>query len=273
MPPCIVVIPCYNEADRLPVDAFAGFNARGHSVRFLMVDDGSTDATQSVLQSLHRRDPQRFSVLRLPQNSGKAEAVRRGILSAMAEPVETVGFWDADLATPLEAIPEFLDTMQQNPQLQLVIGARVKLLGRHVERRPLRHYLGRVFATAASLALRLPVYDTQCGAKMFRVTQQTRRLFATPFCTNWIFDVELLARLVRLRKAAGLASPEQCVYELPLTQWRDVAGSKVRPRDFVKSFFELLRIYRRYLSRRAVWPPGEGLELTEVLADESRRAA
>jgi len=277
MPECVVVIPCYNEAARLPVDAFNAFVARGLPVRFLMVDDGSTDATQSVLQSLHRRNPQRFDVLRLPQNSGKAEAVRRGMLQAMTGPVETVGFWDADLATPLEAIPEFLDVLDRNPQLQIVIGARVKLLGRRIERRPLRHCLGRVFATTASLALRLPVYDTQCGAKMFRVTPQTRLLFATPFCTNWIFDVELLARLVRLHKAAGLDPPEQCVYELPLAEWRDVAGSKVRPRDFVKSFFELLRIYRKYLRRRAVWPPDEMRESPEVLADEStdgsRRAA
>ena len=79
MPECVVVIPCYNEAVRLPVDAFEAFVTRGHPVRFLMVNDGSTDDTQSVLESLHRRNPQRFDVLRLPQNGGKAEAVRRGM--------------------------------------------------------------------------------------------------------------------------------------------------------------------------------------------------
>ena len=142
----------------------------------------------------------------------------------------------------------------------------------------MRHYLGRVFATAASAALRLPVYDTQCGAKMFRATPETRRLFETPFCTNWIFDVELLARFIRLRKGAGLEPPEKCVYELPLHAWRDVAGSKVRPRDFLKSFFELLRVYWTYLRGGAVWPPAGGSEATDAAAekppkDSRRRAA
>lgn len=247
MSPCTIVVPCYNEAARLDVAAFERFAADGHPQQFLFVNDGSTDETGAVLQRLSQPDPQRFMVHALPRNQGKAEAVRQGVLRAIDQGCELVGYWDADLATPLEAIPPLCEFLRSRPELAIVVGARVRLLGRQIERRPLRHYLGRVFATAASLTLRLPIYDTQCGAKLFRATPEIRRLFEEPFRSKWIFDVELLARFCHARRAAGLA-PETAIYEWPLDQWRDVAGSKVRARDFVTAFVELARIYWSYRS-------------------------
>ena len=256
---CIVVVPCYNEAARLDTHAFRQFAAQGHPQRFLFVDDGSTDDTSEVLETLRRYSPQRFDVCRLPHNMGKAEAVRQGMLRALRSRVDSVGFWDADLATPLEAIPQFCRILRRNPRMQMVIGVRLKLLGRSIERRIVRHCLGRIFARAASLVLGLPVCDTQCGAKLFRASPEVHALFQQPFYTNWVFDVELLARLIHGRKAgrksAGAPPPlddsketvENCIYELPLDRWRDVAGSKVRARDFFKSFFELAHIYWSYL--------------------------
>ena len=272
---CIIVVPCYNEAARLDTAAFREFVSRGHPQRFLFVNDGSTDDTAAVLESLRRQNPDRFDVCHLPRNKGKAEAVRRGVLRALGSRVDAVGFWDADLATPLEEIPQFCELLEHNPRLQMVIGARVKLLGRTIERRILRHYLGRTFATAASVVLRLPVYDTQCGAKLFRVTEEIRAMFEEPFRTNWIFDVELLARFIRGRKAGDLEAAEEAIYELPLTQWRDVAGSKVKARDFFKSFFELARIYWTYLrpGAAAVSPisvPSADQAATERPDDSSR---
>jgi hypothetical protein len=189
-------------------------------------------------------------MLDLPRNSGKAEAVRQGMLKALTQDPAFVGYWDADLATPLDAIPQFMDVLSAKPELQLAIGSRVRLLGRSIDRRPTRHYLGRVFATAASLVLRLPVYDTQCGAKLIRVSPATRGLFAQPFRTNWVFDVELLARFLQSYPRKTGFSAVDSIYEIPLIEWRDVEGSKVKARDFFKSFFELLAIYRAY--RRSV---------------------
>jgi dolichyl-phosphate beta-glucosyltransferase len=252
---CIVVVPCYNEAARLDTAAFQQFVACGHSQQILFVNDGSTDDTAAVLEALRGWNPQRFDVYHLPRNMGKAEAVRQGVLRALRSRVDAVGFWDADLATPLEAIPQFCELLQHNPRLQMVIGARVKLLGRTIQRRLLRHWLGRLFATVASVVLRLPVYDTQCGAKLFRASPETHALFDQPFRTNWIFDVELLARFIRGRKAGGCKTAEEGIYELPLSQWRDVAGSNVKARDFFKSFFELVQVYWVYLRPGAAATP------------------
>jgi len=251
MATCTIVVPCYNEAARLDVDAFRRFRPPNLSLRFLLVNDGSTDDTASVLEFLRDLDPGQFIVHNLPANRGKAEAVRQGILLAFQEGAEMVGYWDADLATPLEMIPEFCEMLSQDARLQIVTGARVKLLGRAIQRRPLRHYLGRVFATAASAVLGVPMYDTQCGAKLFRATPEIRAIFEQPFRTNWVFDVELLARFLRNRKAERAEPAAGAIYELPLTEWRDVAGSKVKPQDFFRAFFELATIYWTCVRRRA----------------------
>jgi len=242
----ILVVPCYNEAARLDVAAFRRFAAE-HPQRFLFVNDGSTDATHDVLAKLHESDPRRFLLFDLPRNQGKAEAVRQGVLRAFEEGCDYVGYWDADLATPLAVIPQLHDFLETRPDIQIVVGARVRLLGRRIERRALRHYLGRVFATAASLTLGLAIYDTQCGAKLLRAGEETRRLFEEPFRTNWIFDVEMLARFVRGRRASGGEPAESAIYEWPLDEWRDVAGSKVKLRDFLKALFGMATIYWTYL--------------------------
>jgi len=237
-------VPCYNEGLRLPLDRFRQF-LKTSQVSFVFVDDGSRDNTAELIESLRTANEERVFLLRLPVNAGKAEAVRRGINFALDHAAEFVGYWDADLATPLEAIPEFLAVLEARPDLAMVFGSRVKLLGRQVQRRASRHYLGRVFATVVSVMLRMPIYDTQCGAKIFRVSPETRALFADPFHTRWVFDVELLARYIR-----ELRSPEAAaerIYELPLHCWEDVGGSKVKAVDFLIAFRDVLRIYWRYM--------------------------
>lgn len=128
-----------------------------------------------------------------------------------------------------------LELLRTSDQWKAVLASRVRLLGRDIQRGLFRHYAGRVFATAASLALRLPVYDTQCGAKIFVSTPALREALETPFESRWVFDVYLIARL--LNAAEPLHESE--ILEYPLLHWRDIPGSKLRFSSMVGAAFEL----------------------------------
>lgn len=247
---CVVVVPCYNEAARLQPLRFSEFLAQDERVDFLLVNDGSKDATLSVLETLRKKHPDRIRVLDKQPNGGKAEAVRAGMLAAIVgEGVAVTGFWDADLATPLDVIPQLLNKLMEDPGRQMIFGSRVRLLGHAIHRKPLRHYLGRCFATAVSIILALPIYDTQCGAKLFRVTPEFKSILASPFQSRWIFDVEIIARFMAIHnKDASFA--DEAIYENPLPRWEDVAGSKVGPLDFFTAFYELMRIRRTFRRTR-----------------------
>ena len=242
----IVVIPCYNEVRRLPIVTFQNFVRNESAVKFIFVNDGSADETLRVLEELHDFARDRVQICNLSENVGKAEAVRQGVLLAFESAPNYVGYWDADLATPLKAIASFSELLDRKPEVEMVFGARVQMLGRSIERSPLRHYPGRIFATAASVLLGIPIYDTQCGAKLFRVSPVVQSLFQEPFLDRWLLDVELIARLILERRGTGLVQAEEMIYEFPLDKWRDVPGSKVKPQDFVRAFAGLARIYLRY---------------------------
>jgi dolichyl-phosphate beta-glucosyltransferase len=242
-----LVIPCYNEALRLDVPRFRRYLERNSQTRILFVDDGSTDVTVHTLEQLSAGFEDCTEILRSGKNRGKAEAVRLGLTHALENfQQEVVGYWDADLATPLDAVECFAKILDSQPETEMVFGSRVKLLGRHVQRRATRHYLGRVFATVVSQMLRLPIYDTQCGAKVFRVTPEIRQIFAEPFLSKWVFDVEIIARYLKLY-GDDPKHLEQIIYEYPLETWVDIPGSKVRPGDFLKALKDLFRIKRKYL--------------------------
>jgi glycosyltransferase involved in cell wall biosynthesis len=240
-----LVVPCYNEERRLAPDAFERSLALEPRLSLRFVDDGSRDGTREVLERLRERAPERISVQALERNSGKAEAVRQGMLAAIDGGATAIGYWDADLATPLDELPGFVDVLERSGDVDVVLGSRVKLLGRRIERHLYRHVYGRAFATVVSLMLDLPVYDTQCGAKVFRGTEDVRAAFGEPFLSRWIFDVELLMRLVKSWNGRSLDAAQRIV-EIPLHTWTDVPGSKVTPRDAVRAIGELTALAKRY---------------------------
>ena len=110
-----IVVPCFNEAERLDIDTFVEFASDRAWLELLFVDDGSTDGTAEVLAAARQRAPGRIRCLTLAANSGKAEAVRRGVMDAIEKGRRLVGFWDADLATPLADVDDFRARIERSP--------------------------------------------------------------------------------------------------------------------------------------------------------------
>jgi glycosyltransferase involved in cell wall biosynthesis len=232
-------VPCYNEEHRLDRTRFLAF-ARDPRIELLFVDDGSKDGTARVLADLAAESRGGIAWFSLPKNAGKGEAVRQGLLRAIAEGADVVGYADADLSTPPEELLKLLERIEA-PGVQAVTGARVMLIGRHIERKRMRHYLGRIFASIAETILRMPFYDTQCGAKFFRATPLLREALSIPFTSRWAFDLELLGRLlVGMGDERGLRAGE--LIEVPLDEWVDVGGSKLHVGSMAKTLVDLAKI-------------------------------
>jgi glycosyltransferase involved in cell wall biosynthesis len=231
-----LVVPCFNERERLDLDQLRALCADGR-ISLVFVDDGSTDGTADVLRAL-QRDAAGVSLVALPHNQGKGAAVRAGLVHALAADPEWVGYLDADMSTPAVEIIRLIDLATATERFDVVLGSRLALLGRDIHRSPFRHYTGRVFATFASLVLHKAVYDTQCGAKLFRRTPAVAAAVATPFRSRWAFDVELLGRL----HDAGTAPAR--FWEEPLLAWHDRSGSRRTLAASVRASIDLLAIRR-----------------------------
>lgn len=229
-----LVIPCHNEAARLRTDEFLSALERFPFLTFCFVDDGSTDATAETLAFLAHASPA-IDAIYLPKNIGKAEAVRAGVRHVLERGTpEAVGFWDADLATPFDELPAFISAFARDGGADAVIGARWKHLGGRVARSVFRSCTGMLMKQLIRLVLRAPVYDTQCGAKIFtRATAE--EIFRHPFISPWLFDVELLKRLGKERLSAR-------VREVPLDVWHDIPGSNLRLTDSFRLLGDLVRI-------------------------------
>jgi glycosyltransferase involved in cell wall biosynthesis len=234
-----VVIPCHNEEKRLDSKKFEMFIDNETNVDFVFVNDGSSDSTLELLRKIEARNP-RCRVLDLRENRGKAAAVHAGFQEAFKHDYAYVGFWDADLATPLDDITRFVEIVKSG-KYDCVFGCRVLRMGTEIKRKTSRHYIGRIYATIISLLLGLPIYDTQCGAKIFRRSKYLEKTFEKPFRTKWVFDVEIIARMKMYQQDF-----HKRVYECPLEKWTDVEGSQVSLLDGLMAFVDLFKIWTRY---------------------------
>lgn len=229
-----LIIPCYNEEKRLDFPSFEKFS---EDIVFIFVNDGSSDGTLKLLEGHASNN---LLVHSLEMNSGKAEAVRQGILFAESNPalkdIEWFGFWDADLATPLSELGNLL--LYQDmfyPDAVAVFGSRIKRLGGDIRRSALRHLLGRMFATIFKLVFKVNSYDSQCGAKIFR-RNCVKKAFADKFLSRWIFDVEIMIRLKGLN-----------LMEYPLREWSDIGGSKVMSfKNIIIVLKDIFRLWKKY---------------------------
>jgi len=230
-----IIIPFYNEEKRIGLESFHQIFKNSSQYDFILVDDGSTDNTNTILGEFKNKFPN-LTILKLDKNIGKAEAIRAAVLSISN--TDFIAYYDADLATPFSELDKLIQFSIQNPNYKMIMGARIKLIGNGVKRSLTRHYFGRIFATIVSqFVLKVAVYDTQCGAKVIDF-ETAKPIFSKPFISKWLFDVELLKRL---QKSHNL---KEVVKEIPLEKWEEIGSSKIKRTDFFKIPFELFQIYR-----------------------------
>lgn len=233
-----IIVPCYKEAARLQPELFIRFLQQRPDADLLMVDDGSPDNTAEVLSTLAASIPGRIHLISLKKNSGKAEAVRQGLLHAIKTPDYTyAGYLDADLSTSPEEFIRLKDILASD-SLDYVLGSRIKTLQSSIQRSQFRHLTGRFIATLIDTKYRLGIYDTQCGAKCFRI-DLLQQIVQQPFTTKWFFDVELLLRIRNLQMARRGA-------EIPLRRWHDPGGSRLSIWKSPEVMADMWRLFNHY---------------------------
>ncbi|MFK8136979.1 MAG: glycosyltransferase [Bdellovibrionales bacterium] len=232
----ILVVPCYNEEERLDKDQFLNSLTKNDELQWLFVNDGSSDNTSGVIKDLAKKKPDRMYNLDLDQNMGKGEAVRQGLLKALDMNADITGYFDADLATPIPEMLRLID-LTNTTEAKVILGSRAYLLGHDIQRTKMRFFLGRVFAFVAGILLGIRINDTQCGAKVLVNHEGLRHSLKNIFISRWLFDIELIHRIYHHSEAKL-----SYFYEEPLRKWTDVAGSKIKPSFFLFAIFDLLKI-------------------------------
>ena len=239
-PELSIVIPAFNEAERLPgtLSRVREWLASWpHRAEILVVDDGSTDGTAEAARDASR-SPGEIRVLRHAPNRGKGYAVRRGMLAARGR---LRLMTDADLSTPIEELPRLIDALGEGADVAIgsraVEGARIE-----VHQPAYREAMGRVFNGLVQLLLLPGLQDTQCGFKLFSA-QAAEEAFEACRLDGFSFDVEAL--YVARRRGRRIA-------ELPVT-WRNDEATRVSLGGGGAAFVDLLRI--RLLAWRGAYGP------------------
>lgn len=237
----IIVIPSYNESKSLKENKFLSFLRNKKEVGICFVNDGSTDSTLEMLKGFEEKSNQQITVFDCGENQGKAGATLMGMNYCIEHfNFDKIAYLDADLATPLKEC--YRISRKLNGKLTFVFGSRIKKLGSRIERSSFRFFTGRIIATFISNILKLGVYDTQCGIKVF-TKELSKEVFNKPFISKWLFDVEIFFRVIQLygREVAMLK-----MKEIPLRKWVDKGDSKVKMSYFFKLWLDLLKINKAY---------------------------
>ena len=236
-----IVIPFFNEANRFNLASFSSFCKQYSNVELCLVDDGSLDQTLDILYLFKKKFPSQVHIIALKKNKGKGEAVFTGVRWGLSSKKFTqIAFMDADLSTSFTECIRLFDLLDN--KLNFVFGSRIKKIDNHIERKWYRFFLGRIFATLVSTILRLPVYDTQCGCKVFSY-KYASIAFASPFLSQWIFDIEIF---FRLKQNLGTYKFKNSTLEAPLIKWIDGGDSRIAPSYAIKVWKDLYKIFIHY---------------------------
>ena len=242
-----VVIPCYNEEERLLSDEFLKFVEENSGYHLCFVNDGSKDRTLEVLNNIRKGREDYITVYDCERNGGKAEAVRLGMLHmAKKDDLDYIGFLDADLSTDLADFDDLVKTMEDNPKFKIVSGSRISRMGANITKESARKIISLTINFIIRKILSMDFKDTQCGAKIFR-KDVIDIAFSKKFVTQWIFDVEIFKRMTI---HFGLKKAKAMLCEQPLKRWIHADGSKLSMKDSVKIVMQLGQIAWVYRGKK-----------------------
>ena len=237
-----VVIPCYNEEERLLGKEFKDFAHKNLGYHLCFVNDGSTDRTLEVLRELEKGSESNISIYNCEKNGGKAEAVRQGMLHLAQDPqLDYIGFLDADLSTDFRDFDDLVETLDTS-NFKIVSGSRMSRMGADITKESARKLISMSINLIIRTILKMPFNDTQCGAKVMDKSLISL-LFNKPFITKWLFDVEMF---IRMRKHYGKTKAKELICEQPLKRWIHADGSKLSMKDSVKIVGQLAKIAITY---------------------------
>lgn len=237
----VIVVPCYNEAERWNLDYWAMLSAYS-SLTIIFVNDGSTDNTVSRIQEFIVGTEHRL--LNLEINVGKAEAIRMGFTNAFELYPDAIGFLDADEAFSFyevtRQIEKYLTINKASENSTAVWSSRVQLAGREVNREISRHYLARILITILAVRLGFSIYDPQSGLKIYPNSEDLKKCFSRKFATRWFVDLEIY---MRWKKNVGTWMR---VWEEPVVEWRDISGSKIIGMEYFRILKDISRLLITY---------------------------
>ena len=238
-----VVIPCYNEEERLMSKEFTDYIDKHTGYHLCFVNDGSKDKTLDVLHDLKKGREDFITVYDCEKNGGKAEAVRQGMLyMAKQEDLDYIGFLDADLSTDLADFDDLVITIENNDKYKIVSGSRISRMGANITKESARKIISMTINFIIRKILSMDFKDTQCGAKIFH-KDVIDISFGKKFVTQWIFDVEIFRRIAL---HFGLEKAKEMLCEQPLKRWIHADGSKLSMKDSVKIVGQLGQIAWHY---------------------------
>jgi CheY-like chemotaxis protein len=237
-----VVIPCYNEAERLSGKEFQDFAKKHPGYHLCFVNDGSTDNTLEVLEEIRNGNEEAISIYDCKVNGGKAEAVRQGMLHlAQDDQFDYLGYLDADLSTDFTDFDELVRTIEGS-NFDIVSGSRISRMGADITKESARKIISKTINLIIQKILGMPFKDTQCGAKVMR-PNTVSDVFNKPFKTRWLFDVEIF---IRMGKKYGKEKATSLICEQPLKRWIHADGSKLSMKDSIKIIWQLGQLSIKY---------------------------
>ena len=237
-----VVIPCYNEENRLSHSLFQDFIDKNVGYHLCFVNDGSTDGTLQVLEKLRAGNEATISIYDCKKNEGKAEAVRQGVQYLVENTeLDYIGYLDADLSTDFRDFDTLVKTIG-NSDFKIVSGSRIARMGADITKESARKIISKTINLIIQTILGMPFKDTQCGAKIMD-KEIASLMFRKNFVTKWFFDVEIF---MRMRKHYGKKRVKQLICEQPLKRWIHADGSKLSMKDSVKIVGQLGQIALHY---------------------------